>query len=117
MSTPPTAPASKRNRLIVIEQRNTGPAALDDHGKRVGWVAFCRPWARVVEATARERNSKSGVVAFRAATFTITYREGITKAMRIGWDGLFWNIKGTAELGFRRELQIVAEVAETTAAT
>lgn len=104
--------AGRRDRRITFIKRVVG--GKDEWGRHSPptWEPVATVSAEVKEVVSRERTNSPQVMAVRAANISIRYRKDIHPAMRILWDGQTWEIKGMAELGRRRDLQILAEMIE-----
>lgn len=78
----------------------------------VEWKPFATVWAKAAPLMAKERFLADSERATREYTFTIRYRKGIGPEMRIVHDSLPYQIKGIAEIGRRRGLELTAEYME-----
>ena len=98
-----------RKRIIDIQEAKI---TRDRFGSEVAtWATFSEEWAHVNQTGISEKfeNDSNLTVAKRTARFTIVWRQGVNKLMRIIYDGLVWDIEGIAEIGRRRELEITAQ--------
>ena len=105
----PTAAAGPRNRLVELQRQTT---TRDSFGGVVtGWTKLADLWASVNQtgvSTAFENDAKRDV-ALRTARFRIDWRAGLRETDRLIYGGLIWDIKGIAEIGRRRALELICQ--------
>lgn len=90
----PTPGAGKLNRLITLQQRTQGKDA--EGGITDTWGDFvANIWAKVVHLSGNERRAtqQGGQVLEARTEFTIRYFPGVTSAMRVVFDGKYYNIR------------------------
>jgi SPP1 family predicted phage head-tail adaptor len=92
--------AGKLSKRITIQSKATGKGAsggVVGSWSIVTWpgVPDGRIWAGVTPLSGNERRSTShgGEVAEARTEFVIRYRDGITEAMRVSYNGKFYNIR------------------------
>ena len=76
-----------------------------------GWTKLADLWASVNQtgvSTAFENDAKRDV-ALRTARFRIDWRAGLRETDRLIYSGLIWDIKGIAEIGRRRALELICQ--------
>lgn len=100
--------ASLLRHRITIEQ----PVLVADGqgGYTKSWSPFAMVWARMIPASGSEnRNTQqlASEVNYRA---TVRYRDGITSAMRINWNGRLFNIRTVSDPdGLKINLILIVE--------
>ena len=75
------------------------------------WREIEKVWASVRQTGTSEnfQNDADRAIALRNATMRIRWREDVQETGRVVYDGLPWDIKGIAEVGFRRELDLICQ--------
>jgi SPP1 family predicted phage head-tail adaptor len=97
----------RKNRLITLQsvtETNTS-GSLEK-----AYTTVARVWADFRPLRMDERNVSAAKHSIRAGNFRIYHRDDIDPNMTISWDGKTWRITGIAEVGYRDELDITAEV-------
>jgi SPP1 family predicted phage head-tail adaptor len=97
----------KKNRKITILQR-TVTNSLGDAVS--GWSTLASVWAEERPLRMDERFQSDSLHSVRVSNFRIWYRDDVGPEMQLSYAGLNWKITGLAELGFKEELDITAEV-------
>jgi SPP1 family predicted phage head-tail adaptor len=101
--------AGELDRRITIEQPTFSQGSLG--GKQQTWSTFATVWARYTPGAGREFFINNEMTAQNVATFRVRYLSGLTNAMRISFDGQYWDIVNTNTIGTRKEWQdVVARV-------
>lgn len=75
------------------------------------WFDVEDVWAGVNQTGTSERfeNNAARKVPLRNATFTIGWRADVSETSRVVYDGFPWDIKGIAEIGYRRGLTVYCQ--------
>ena len=75
------------------------------------WFDLEEVWAAVNQTGTSERfeNNAARKLPLRNATFTIGFRSDVSETSRVVFDGLAWDIKGIAEIGFKRGLTLYCQ--------
>ena len=73
------------------------------------WTDWAQPWAHVSPIGWRDLLQAEAVEADRTTQFTIHWRPGVTRAMRILFDGETYAIRSIVETGYRQGLEITAQ--------
>lgn len=98
--------AGKLDKLITIE-RSTHE--IDRYGNPVyTWVKLADLRAQVVQASTEEFIRAYGAIDETLIIFRTHYFEGILNSDSISFEGMFFNIKETKEIGRRQGLEIRA---------
>ena len=99
--------SGRLRQRITIQER---VSSTDSRGfQHVSWQDICTVWAAAENLRGREFFAAAAVQAEHTVKFTIRYREGITPAMRIVFDGKTYNITGIDHGQYRkRHLEIRA---------
>ena len=96
-----------RHRVTIQEEVATPDGG---GGYALGWADVATLWAKVEPLSARERlfaEKLDGVVTHRVV---VRFRDDITAAMRVLYEGRLFNIRGVLETGEReRFTEILAE--------
>ena len=79
-------------------------------GEVESWSEIEKVWANVKQSGTSERfqNDADRAIALRNATIRIRWRGDVQETGRVVYDGFPWDIKGIAEIGFRRESWILS---------
>lgn len=102
-----TGDPGRKNRLITLKApttTNEGGNLVTTHSVRA------KVWADFRPLRMDERYLSNAVHSVRAGNFRIYHRDDVSPEMVIGFDGKDWKITGIAEVGFRDELDVTAEV-------
>lgn len=97
------------DRRIRLEERTS---TLDDGAPVNTWTLVATVYAELRDvAPSRSEAVKQGLAVARNQTrCRIRWRDGVTSAMRVVWDGVAYNIVGgPAELGRREFMELVLE--------
>ena len=95
------------DRLITFQSNSY---TRDNIGGSVdSWVDFCQMWANIKFQPSYENTAGDRVEAKNIVQFTCRYRSDITAAMRISFDGEYFNISDVSEVPRRKFLQITAQ--------
>ena len=72
-------------------------------------LRLTKVWANVNQTGVSENfeNDSNRKLALRNSTIRIRWRGDVQETSRVVYDGFPWDIKGIAEIGFRRELELV----------
>ena len=97
------------DRIVELQERRV---TRDDFGSEVvSWSEIDKVWANVKQTGTSEdfENDANRAVALRNATIRIRWRGDVQETSRVVYDGFPWDIKGIAELGYRRELELICQ--------
>lgn len=98
--------AGKLDRFITIERKSE---TVSDSGSVVAaWTEIATTRAEIVKASADEFLTGFGEAERGTTVFRLRYRDGVTTADRIIFDGIAHDIKEIVEIGRRRGLEIRA---------
>jgi len=104
----------KYNREIVIEQVTETQSETGDVIETWTTLGPDPIWAYVQSVSGKrggwETFTADQVLADIDTLFTIPYRSDITLKMRINYGGALYNIRNTNEVGYKVELEIMAQV-------
>ena len=97
------------DRIVELQERRVTRDALG--GEIVSWSEIEKVWASVNQTGTSENfeNNADRAVALRNATIRIRWRNDVRETARVVYDGFPWDIKGIAELGYRRELELICQ--------
>jgi SPP1 family predicted phage head-tail adaptor len=99
--------AGKFDRRIVIQEAISSP---DEYGQPIQtWTTFAERLAQKLDVRAQERFEAAQEIATETTTFRIRYLAGVLPTMRVVCEGKTYDIRGIAELGRRRGLDITCE--------
>lgn len=99
--------AGELRHLITIQQATESRTASGAVSK--SWSTFTTAYADIKPMDGREYFQVDQETAEARVKFVIRYQAGITTAMRISWDGNFYDIESTLNTGSRdRSIQIIA---------
>lgn len=89
----PAPGAGKLNRQITLQNRTQGKDA--EGGITDTWSNFSTVWAKVNHLSGNERRAtqQGGQVLEARTEFTIRYFPGVNNAMRVVFDGKYYNIR------------------------
>ena len=94
------------DRIVELQERSV---TRDPFGSQVvSWSEIEKVWAHVNQTGTSEdfENDADRDVALRNATIRVRWRDDVQETGRVVYDGLPWDIKGIAEIGYRRELEL-----------
>ena len=95
------------DRLITFQ---TNTYTRDNVGGKVDtWVDFCQMWAKIQYIPSFENVAGDRVEAKSLIQIWCRYRSDITAAMRISFEGEYFNISDVSEVPRRKFLQISAQ--------
>ncbi|MDF1600163.1 phage head closure protein [Mesorhizobium sp. YIM 152430] len=98
--------AGKLDRIITIERKTE---TVSDSGSVVAaWTEIATTHAEIMRRSFDEMAMGFGEVEAGTTVFRVRWREGITTADRIMFDGIAHDIKEIGEIGRRRALEIRA---------
>ena len=93
------------DRRISIEQKSIVTAS---NGQRTNtWSTLLTTWANPVEKDGVEKTDNNNRSTQRMVNFRIRYRSNITNEMRVVWEGKYYKIEDTKELGRQEGLMIM----------
>lgn len=97
----------KYNRVVTIQQKTE--TGKDAHGGPVySWSTFASAWAAVYPMKGRDLVTAMSTRGEIITRFDTRYITGVTQAMRILYDSVYYNITAVADPeGTHRELQIM----------
>ena len=101
--------ATRLDRIVELQERRV---TRDSFGGEIeSWSEIDKVWANVDQTGVSEnfQNDASRKVALRNSTFRIRWRNDVQETSRVVYDGFPWDIKGIAELGRRRELELICQ--------
>lgn len=101
--------AGELDRQIILKQPSTAQSGSGAVEETFTPLASGPIWAGVQYGRGRKYVSAARINAEVAVVFTIRYREDITEAWRIGWDGLDFDIISIAEEERKEGLIIAAK--------
>lgn len=94
------------DRRISIEQKSE---TIASNGQRtLTWSTLLTTWANPVEKDGVEKTDNNNRSTVRMVNFRIRFRSNITNEMRVVWEGKYYKIEDTKELGRREGLIINA---------
>ena len=94
------------DRRITVQQKSE---VIASNGQRtLTWADLFTTWANPVEKDGREKTDDKNRSTTRMVYFRIRYRSTITNEMRIVWEGKYYKIEDTKELGRQEGLIINA---------
>ncbi|KQZ50729.1 head-tail adaptor protein [Rhizobium sp. Root149] len=98
--------AGKLDRQITLQRFSSAP---DDYGTPQSvWVDVAVLRAQIIQSAAEEFLKAPGAVEETSIIFRTRYLDGVTTADRIDYEGRFFNVKETKEIGRRKGLEIRA---------
>ena len=101
--------APSLNRVVTLQRQKT---ARDSFGGEVlSFVDVEDLWAHVNVTGVSENfdNNASREIPLRNGEFSIRWRADVSEIDRVIHAGLAWDIKGIAEIGFRRGLRLYVQ--------
>ncbi len=91
----------KLNRRITIQQRTEG---LDSYGQpNQSWIDVATVWANIKPIKGRELLIAQSMRSEVTHNIDIRYRTGITAAMRVNYNGRFFNIQAVIDENERHQ--------------
>ena len=100
---------TRLDRIVELQERRV---TRDTFGSEVvSWAEIEKVWAHVNQTGTSEdfENDANRAVALRNATIRIRWRSDVQETSRVVYDGFPWDIKGIAEVGRRRELELLCQ--------
>ena len=104
-----TQAAPRLNWVVTLQRQET---ARDSSGGVVTtWKDGANLWAHVNVTGVSENfsNNASRAIPLRSAQITIRWSADVSETDRVIHDGLPWDIKGIAEIGYRRGLTLYCQ--------
>ena len=97
------------DRIVELQTRRVTRDSFG--GEIVSWSEIDKVWANVNQTGVSENfeNNATRDLALRNSTMRIRWRDDVEETSRVVYDGLPWDIKGIAEIGFRRELDLICQ--------
>ena len=96
--------AGKLRNMIRVQRATMG---VNDFGTPSPvWTDHLKLRAEVVERSASEFLTGEGAVDEARIVFRTRFVEDVTRADRVAFDGVNWNIRETAEVGRREGLEL-----------
>ena len=105
-----TGRATGRLDRIIEVQRKV--VTRDSFGGQIEtWASLDTVWAHVNQTGADEKfaNESNRNLATRDARMTILYRDDLDETMRVIYAERAWDIRGIAEIGFKRQLELFVQ--------
>lgn len=100
--------AGKLDRRVRIERETV---TRDDHGGQVqAWELVATVWAQVVPLRGQALVQSAQLMPGVETKFVMRWREGVTAADRLVYDGENYQILHLAEIGRREGLEILAKL-------
>jgi len=99
--------AGRLNRRIIIQEPTEARGATGQ--STPNWSTFRTVWADVKTLTGSENLDADQFVAKADTKFRVRYLSGLTRKMRISYNGDLYNILSIAEIGFKEGHDIRAE--------
>lgn len=103
-------PAGRRDRRITIRRKTLTRDAIG--GVVETWDNLCVVWAQKMDVSGREFIAAGQVNPEITTRFRIRWRNDITKAMRVLYDGVDYDIVHIAEMGRRQFLEMIATASD-----
>ena len=97
------------DRIVELQARRV---TRDSFGSEIErWSEIDKVWANVNQTGTSERfeNESNRNVALRNSTIRIRWRDDVQETSRVVYDALPWDIKGIAQIGHRRELELFCQ--------
>ena len=96
------------DRRITIQEKTEVVAS---NGQRtLTWSTLISTWANPVEKDGQEKTDNNNRSTKRMVNFRIRYRSTITNEMRVLWEGKYYKIEDTKELGRQDGLMIITSL-------
>jgi len=96
------------DRRITIQEKTEVVAS---NGQRtLTWSTLLSTWANPVEKDGQEKTDNNNRSTKRMVNFRIRYRSTITNEMRVLWEGKYYKIEDTKELGRQDGLMIITSL-------
>ena len=106
------ARAGKMDRRITIQSK---AVVIDAYGERTNtWSTFLTTWSRPVQKDGTEQTADNNRTTNRMVHFRVRYNSTITREMRVIWEGLYYKIEDTKELGREDGLILIASLLSQT---
>ncbi|MBO9108702.1 phage head closure protein [Agrobacterium sp. S2/73] len=100
--------AGKMDRTIRIDRFDSG--AVNEYGTPTpAFTPLATLRAQLIEASTEEFLQAQGAVDRTAIIFRTRWLQGVTTSDRVHYDGSFFNVRETKEIGRRRGLEIRCE--------
>ncbi|MCV9997680.1 phage head closure protein [Pararhizobium sp. YC-54] len=97
--------AGKMDRTIRIDAFDAG--AVNDFGTPTpGFTPLATLRAQIIQASTQELLEAQGVTDDTVIIFRTRWIDGVTNAGRIHYDGGYFNIRGTKEIGRRKGMDL-----------
>lgn len=99
--------AGKLNRYVELQ---TNTASTNTYGEPVeSWSSVANVWAEKMDPKATERFAGDQFVATKQVSWRIRWRSDVDFLDRLVYDGVNYDIHGTIEVGFKKELILITE--------
>jgi len=96
------------DRRITIQGKTE---VVSSNGQRtLTWSTFISTWSNPVEKDGYEKTDNSNRSTERKVHFRIRYRSDVTNEMRVIWEGKYYKIEDTKELGRQDGLMIISSL-------
>ena len=96
------------DRRITIQEKTEVVAS---NGQRtLTWSTLLSTWSNPVEKDGQEKTENNNRSTKRMVNFRIRYRSNITNEMRVVWEGKYYKIEDTKELGRQDGLMIISSL-------
>lgn len=96
------------DRRITIQEKTEVVAS---NGQRtLTWATLLSTWSNPVEKDGQEKTENNNRSTKRMVNFRIRYRSNITNEMRVVWEGNYYKIEDTKELGRQDGLMIISSL-------
>jgi len=96
------------DRRITIQEKTEVVAS---NGQRtLTWATLISTWANAIEKDGQEKTDNNNRSTKRIVNFRIRYRSTITNEMRVVWEGKYYKIEDTKELGRQDGLMIISSL-------
>lgn len=100
--------AGDLDRKLVIEEPTGTRNGIGENIET--WSEFATVWAKRLPVKANEYYATDQVNAPVEAVFRIRWLSGLTAAMRISYDGKYYDILSIQEIGRREGYELIARV-------
>jgi len=96
------------NKIVEIQKPTAG--SVDDYGgPSATWSTHAKVWGKVSPLRGREMISANALKSEGTVLFVLRYVAGVTAAMRLVVDSVYYNIESVSDVDMRhKELQILA---------
>jgi len=96
--------AGRLDRRITIQVKTE---VVTTNGQRTNtWATHLTTWSNPVEKDGLEKTDNNNRSTLRMVNFRIRYNSTITNEMRVVWEGKYYTIEDTKELGRQDGLMI-----------